>query len=144
MKNVLQDITQLLLASEDDSKHWSQKIMLSVTDQLIKALPNYTLDWDEGAGEDWATLESKENSIVAISRNKPLVLAAAFNEASAISILQSHNVKIVSSSGWDQDSITFDFSHYQRETPHWLARTEALLKSNGGLMSLHDFWFSTV
>lgn len=143
-KYIPQDITLLLIASEDDINPWSQEMMLSVAGQLMELLPDYIFDWDEGAGEEWAIFDSNKSSMVAISRSKPLSLITDFDVPPVLRVLENHGVKIIASRAWDDDSIVFDFSQYQRETPKWLTRAESTMQSNGGLMSLHDFWLSTI
>jgi len=140
----MQDITSVLLDLENYSPEMPQGQMLSVMKQLKPLLSDYIFDWDEGAGENWALLDNQNGTLLAICTIKPLVLVAGSISSGVLDILRNLDIKVIIEQSWDAEEITFDSLQFQVGTPKWLTRAEGLLQSDGGFMSLHDFWWSTV
>jgi len=67
------DLTPLLLAAPQSRSAWSKAKLREATSCILERLPGTTLDWDDGAGEEWGRVLQDKTVRALFHVQSPLV-----------------------------------------------------------------------
>ena len=111
--------------------------------QIQSADATLKIDWDIGAGEEWARFSNQENEIVCmINRNIGLIFIRSMYEFQNIEHVIGDFEVVFTENYWSEDW-TIDTGKLKDEVPeiHWHACEGAV---NPNCFSLDDFYYATV
>lgn len=115
----------------------------SIIEQLIQANKNIVLDWDDGAGEEWARLIQKEVGVICMIHTKIGVafVRHKYLNREAMGILNSLVVEEVLD--YNSEDWYIDLSELKDKTPEvsWNVSPHVIDTES---MSLNDLYFATV
>ena len=105
--------------------------------------PNIIIDWDNGAGEEWARLIKSDIGIVCMMNTKIGIAFARKQNLNKETIQVLESLFIVEVVNFSSDEWFIDLDILREKTPEidWNARVDAV---NIEKMSLSDLYFATV
>src|SRR5688500_3241869 len=95
------DITSCITRALRDRSRWSADAAGRLT-QSISELVSGEVDWDRGAGEDWARVLVAENVVCTIAIPVPLGLVLSRQGPAISGILRDHGVVVIEFDEWDE------------------------------------------
>ena len=143
ISNIMKDMMEILRKAKCKSVFENQKEFQVVLTQMQLADAELRLDWDDGAGEEWARFGNLADGNVCMM-NAKLRLAFIREKYNFQKIEQVlHDFEIVFTENYDLDEWSVDINHLKKEIPQicWHACEDAV---NVECFSLDDFYFATV
>ncbi len=133
----MDDLTDVLLQAKSNATPWSEEKLLSTASRIQQACGG-RLDWDRGAGEDWACILA-DVAIAILRVDFPLVIALAYKSHRIWDDLQRDGLSVFQASGFHNPEYRIDpakvASIFSRE--RWdVLDTERL--------SIADLWWATI
>lgn len=137
----MRELSQLLIKAKK-MKKYEDILEFENLIRKIEELKEYELDWDTGAGEDWARFLNNNYEIVLMLHTKiGIVFLREDVSPNIYTILKE--LMIVEVHDYGSDEWCIDLSNITRDLPeiNWLASKETV---NPEKMSLQDLYFATV
>lgn len=139
MKNL-----NIILIKAKEKKYYSNLLEFrSIVEQIIQADKNIVLDWDDGAGEEWARFIQKEVGVICMIHTKIGVafVRQKYLNIEAMAILNSLVVEDVLD--YNSEEWYIDLSELKDKTPevNWNVSPHVI---DTEMMSLNDLYFATV
>ena len=139
MRDMLEVLKRAKQKGTYENKYEFSRILAAIqlTDPLL------ILDWDDGAGEDWARFYKKMDGMVCmINTSLKLVFVKSTYDLTILEHL-FHGWEVVFTKDYCSDDWTVDVARMSREVPelYWHASVDAV---NAKKFSLDDFYFATV
>lgn len=139
----MKDMTEVLLNAKSKYCFKDQKEFVVLIKKVTKANSNLELDWDDGAGEEWARLISRPLGIVCMI-NAKIGIAFIRNNYTNDSLTKLlKNIYVEYTEDYDTAEWCIDLKTIKQKVPEirWCACEEAVNTKN---FSLKDFYFATV
>lgn len=136
------DLTPFFIKAHSQSSNWSIDELKKILSSIPKLIPDATIDWDTGAGEDWVTIRQSKKDFGIIRVDIPI--AFFLNECSdAVSqLLARHNVKLIPIESFSERQFKLDRHQVQEIIPGgWHADSDAV---NMDSLSIADLWYATI
>ncbi len=138
----MKELSQLLIKAKEVKKY----VDLSEFEVIIKKINNlneYRLDWDTGAGEEWARFLNTNSEIILMFNVKIgiVFLRRAYASDRILNIIEELLTVEVDDFGIDEWCM--DVSIIEKDLPEisWMASEEAV---NTNRMSLQDLYYATI
>lgn len=139
----MKDMLEILRRAKQKKIFANQEEFKDVLMQIQMADTGLRLDWDDGAGEEWARLSNLMDGIVCMINTKIGVafVKKRYNFQNIKNILD--DFEIVFTEDYCTDDWFIDISHLEKEISeiYWHASENAVNKK---CFSLDDFYFATV
>lgn len=139
----MKDMLETLRKAKQKKVFMNQQEFKDVLTQIRLADAELKLDWDDGAGEEWARFSNLTDGIVCMV-NVRLRLAFIREKYNFQNIKQTlESFEIVFTENYYSDEWSIDVTNLKKEISeiHWHASEEAV---NRNCFSLDDFYFATV
>lgn len=142
-RHTMKDMLEVLKHAKENKVVVNQEEFKDMLMQIQLADPSLKLDWDDGAGEEWARFSNQTEGIVCMI-NINIRLAFVRNKYKCQNI--EHIIadyEIVLTDDYCSDDWTIDVTKLKREVPeiYWHAAEGAV---NTKCFSLNDFYFATI
>lgn len=137
------DLTPFLLKAAQQDTNWSKNNLLHTLNQVVQTVPGAIIDWDEGAGEDWASILGP-NRVLAIVR-VDIPLAIIGTEMTRIKdIFERQAVVVICAADWQASEYGIDISALEKQLPGWNWPSEITSPSGSQSISIQDLWWATI
>lgn len=140
----IRDITALLEQSGRGVSQWSEAKFTKLLEQARDLLKGSSIDWDDGAGEDWGRLIHGRGGVaLAVNRLVPLAIVVTPADARLLTLLDESGVIPITTSDWERPEFSADPSVAERvfrvfRWPH--SPDEIDMRA----LSANDLWWMTV
>ena len=139
----MKDMMEILRKAKCKRVFENQEEFRAVLTQMQSADAELRLDWDDGAGEEWAIFDNLADGIVCMmnARLRLAFIREKYNFQKIEQVLR--DFEIVFTENYDLDEWSVDVEHLKKEIPqiYWHTSEDAV---NAECFSLNDFYFATV
>lgn len=139
----MKDMLETLRKAKRKKVFIDQQEFKNVLTQIQLADSELKLDWDDGAGEEWARFSNLTDGIVCMIniRLRLVFIREKYNFQNIKKTLE--NFEIVFTENYYSDEWSIDVTNLKKEISeiHWHASEEAV---NRKCFSLDDFYFATI
>jgi hypothetical protein len=128
----------MLTAANRGQRHDLARLLEALAPDLAKH--GLRVDWDPGAGEDWAQVMDGKRFVGIIWRRGPLAIVLSELPPAALSSIQDNGVELISVHSFDDPAFQLDASAVPvlRGSAPWPEGVSL------DAMSIQDLWWATV
>ncbi len=136
---IIKDLTHFFIEARKQAHTWSLKAtnLLSSISQII---PQAKIDWDLGAGEDWASIIVDEDSIGIIRSDVPIAFFLDKYYDLVANLMANSQVKLISVADFKEECFKLDSNHAEKILPG--IRMSSAIKLD--MLSIADLWWATI
>ena len=139
----MSDLLEILIKAKDKCLFKEEEVFIRALDEIKQFDRDLNLDWDDGAGEEWARLNHQEHGIVYMINSKIGIIFARKSYESKIPQVLFSMYEVFITENYDKDEWFIDLAKLKSEVKQisWHASEEAV---NPNKFSLNDLYFATV
>jgi hypothetical protein len=134
------DITQQLLSARTRAEKWTESALRQVISEVIQALPESNLNWDDEAGEEWGQISSEKKLAVILRVDFPFCFAHQSFQLILQPIFERHAVVTVYFSDWETRDIQID----PRMVKTLFGRDLVAYEVDPARLSIAELWWATI
>lgn len=139
----MKDMLKILLQAKEQRPSLKESDFIKILRQVLASDPSLTLDWDDGAGEEWARFFHPTVGITCMISTK---LRLAFvRKAYDFGKIQAalENEEVVFTDDYSSEDWSIDLDRLRNDVPEifWHTSADAV---DASCFSLDDFYFATI
>ncbi len=138
----MSDLLEILIKAKVKCLFKEEEVFIRALDEIKQFDKDLNLDWDEGAGEEWARLNHQEHGIVYMINSKIGIIFARKSYESKIPQVLFSMYEVFITENYDKDEWFINLAKLKLEVKQisWHASEEAV---NPNKFSLNDLYFAT-
>lgn len=138
----MSDLLEILIKAKDKCLFKEEEVFIRALDEIKQFDKDLNLDWDDGAGEEWARLNHQEHGIVYMINSKIGIIFARKSYESKIPQVLFSMYEVFITENYDKDEWFINLAKLKLEVKQisWHASEEAV---NPNKFSLNDLYFAT-
>lgn len=136
---IVKDLTPFFIEARKQASSWSLKatnLLLSIS----QVIPEAKIDWDLGAGENWASIIVGEDSIGIIHSDVPIAFFLDKYYASVADLMANNHVKLIAVADFEEECFKLDSNQAKKILPG--IRMSSAIKLD--ILSIADLWWATI
>ena len=134
------DVTDVFARAIMDRKAWTVDRVARILDALLLAVPDAEVDWDRGAGEDWARVLRDGAVVALVHAHRPLAVVAAEHAEAAAPWLAPEDATLLVASDLDERVYRIDEAMLTR----FVSGQVVPRSFDSSRFSINELWWATV
>ncbi len=135
------NLTHNCLDAKAKASGWSKEKLIDVVNLILSLVGTGKLDWDIGAGEDWARILGEKETIAFIRVDFPLAIVREAYATTLRAALEKTGVVSIFVPDFERRLYELSMSELGNIFPRWHTEVEIIDPQN---FSIDELWYATI